>query len=844
MNNNNTPCTTSSEFSTALRALPPALAALGLLAVGAQTSAAEVMSGKFVTETYFNIPSQPLGTALRELADQAGIQILFEERVVQGHAAPAINARQMPAQALNALLSNTDLEFTVKNETVAVRKKAAPPAGARSSAGAAETGALRNDEGKAVAGSFRLVRAQGEESSNATAGSRTRELDLGESKTIEEVLVTVFGRGDAQSTHSIPQTVTVLDRTVLDSTGAVSLTEVVRFIPTASNQLSEYAFGPNYSIRGFATSSTWNGMSIRFINQPPDLANVERVELLMGPASVLYGSMEPGAVINIVTKQPRDAYHLELGAEYGSYDTKHFTVDIGSPLGERAGWRLNASYQDQGAPFDFWRLESLLVAPVLAIDFTSATRLVLEGSYRETDYPLGSYDGRRPVRGSLLPNPLGEMEESFNPVNEPGLTYHTLKSIDYNARLSHHFTDDLSLNVALGYADIESERVGLFTGNLAADDRTLARTYTVDPGSERGDFSAHADVRGSFSTGAIGHNYILGIDYRHYDQENYGANGNISPIDIFTPVYGTTTLPASLVFTRADIILKTREAFFQDRIELGSRWNLLLGARYSDVYQSAVNTTPAVGGVRGLPRLIDAQAWATQVGAIYEINPGASVYVSRNTSFVPRPGAAGGLFSYDPERGTQYELGTKIDLSGSGLTGNAAVFYIEKPNVLTVDGTNPSLQVPLGAVEARGVELSVQGNLLPNWTIFAAYGYLDTEVSRANEAGVQGMQFRNAPENTFTLISRYEIPHGALKGLALSGSAHYVAERYADPQNRLALPSYTSLDLGATYDINDSLQIGVFGKNLTDEEIWAGFITTEVMPSGGRTYLIRARYSL
>jgi iron complex outermembrane receptor protein len=787
------------------------------------------------------IPAGGLDAALQSLVEQTGIQLLYDLKQVEGLRTQGVKEAPSPQAAMSALLKGTS--FTTKTDASGAILVIANPGTTVSTdrATARNDAPLRLAQAETQADSEHVATAvQAADARTPASGSSA---DSGEAK-IEEVLVTVFGRGNADSTRTIPQTVTVLDRGMIDTTASFSLTEVVRFIPTASNQLSEYAFGPNYSVRGFATSSTWNGMSIRFINQPPDLANVERVELLMGPASVLYGSTEPGAVINIVTKQPRDAFHLEVGAEYGSYDTRHFTVDTGSPFSDRAGWRLNASYQDQGAPFDFWNLESLLIAPVFAIDLTPATQLTLEGSYRKTDYPLGSYDGRRPVIGTLAGNPLGEIPVSFNPASVPGLTYHTLKSTDYNARLSHHFTDDLSLNAALGYADIESERIGLFTAALDADNRTLARTYTVDPGSKRGDFSAHVDLRGSFETGTVGHNYTFGLDYRHYDQENYSANGAFSPIDVFDPVYGTGTLPDPLVFTRADIVLKTREAFIQDRLELGSRWNVLLGARFTDVDQTAVNTTPAVGGVPGLPRIIDTTAWATQFGAIYKISDSASIYASRNTSFVPRPGSAGGLFSYDPERGTQYELGTKVDLGSSGLTGNVAAFLIEKPNVLTVDGTNPSLQVPLGSVEARGVELSVQGNVLPNWMLYAAYGYLDTEVTRANEAGIQGMEFRNAPQNTLTVISRYEIPGGALKGLAFSGSIHYVAERFADPQNLLTLPDYTSLDLSATYDFNDSVQVGVFGKNLTDEDIWAGFITTEVMPSAGRTYLIRARYNL
>ncbi|MBL8269262.1 TonB-dependent siderophore receptor, partial [Steroidobacter sp.] len=657
--------------------------------------------------------------------------------------------------------------------------------------------------------------------------------------------VTVFGRGVVDTTREIPQTVRAIGREEFEAAGAVRLQDVIQFIPTASSLLSQFTPLMNLTIRGFAASTTWNGLPMGSMSSLAmrDLANVERVEVLSGPASVLYGSMQPGAVVNIVTKTPADVFHTDLGLEYGSHERQFASFEVGGPLTERVRAMLSVSYEDTGAPMDHWRMKGMMVAPVVEFDLGTDTRLILDGVFRRTEYPEGYYDGRRPIRGTLLPNPLGEISFSWNPAYEPGITELTYDQSNVVARLEHDFTPTQSLNVALAYNRSVHDEWSIFSNGVGADNRTVSRSLFIADGRTTENFTAHVDTRGEFDTGPLSHKYVVGVDYRDQPIADRSASFGITSIDAFNPVYGTVALPNPIPFETRDESLETIEGFLQDRISVAQKFHVILGARYSDISSSSV--TRRLDGVVLSSTGSQTEAWSTQAGLVYDLTDDVSLFASRNTSFTPRTyQLESGVAVVDPERGTQLELGAKADLGASGLSGNLAAFQIEKPNVLTISPANPTYRVPLGAVRSQGVELSVQGNPIPGWSLYAAYGYMETEVTQSNDAVLRGKEFQNAPKNSFTLLTGYEMQTGALSGLQMSAVVRHLGTRWVDSTNSVELPSYTQVDLSVSYPLNDRFKLSVFGKNLTDEDAWTGFVNYMVVPSLGRNYLVRLNYSL
>jgi iron complex outermembrane receptor protein len=654
-----------------------------------------------------------------------------------------------------------------------------------------------------------------------------------ESDALEEV--TVFGRGRLEEVRDIPQTVTSIDQELLlENTVETTLDNVVRFIPSASPLLAEYGVDLNLSVRGFDVSQIWNGMPLRSVNQSPSLANVERVEVLMGPASVLYGSMEPGGVINIVTKQPLDTFHFASGVDFGSYDAYGGDIDVGGPFSDRVRGRLNLAYDTTGAEFDFYERERTSIAPVISVDLNDATSLILDALYLRTSWPEGVYENSRPVIGTLLPNPdFGPISERFNPAYLPGFTSSVYQSWDLSARLSHEISDTLSLNAAVAYHHDERDDNAIFAGfGFEEDGRTVARFPFIADG-ETEDYTAHIDLKGELTTGPVRHDYMLGADFAFVDSftSYLNSDNGIPPIDVYDPVYQPEELAPftpELVDSRNEV----REFAVVDRMRFNEQFTLLLGLRHSD-FLNRSNFAPQ----------FDETAWSTQVGLVYQPSSRISWFVSRNESFVPRFELDLNNVPFEPEESLQYEIGAKLDVGSTGLAAGITAFYIEKPNVLAIAPDDPSNRIPAGAVEAQGLELSLQGKPLPGWSLYTGYGYTKTEVTEATEFTVTGAEFGNAPKHTFSVLSNYELQEGALRGLGIHLAYQYMGTRWADAANTLKLPSYSRLDLSASYPVTERVTVSLHGNHLTDEKIYSNAFSPDYTYVGiGRTYTARMRY--
>lgn len=292
-----------------------------------------------------NLPAQPLDQAVIDLARRTGLAIGGDASLLDGKQAPALSGEYTPEQALRALL-----------------------------AGSGAT-AVRVDSG------YRLEAAPEPDGNTLEA-------------------VSVYGRQKNDTVEAIPQSVSVYNRENFELAQADTVGDVVRLTPSANRSGSgRDMFAGDFLIRGFNAEESVNGLGFRQTDHPTDLANVERLEILKGPASVLYGQMEPGGTINVVTKQPLDYYQAEVGAEYGSYDHHRTTLDVTGPLNDRVRARLNLAHQDSNASMDYWGYERLFVAPNVTVDLTDTTNLTVEGSYSANEWT--ALPGGAPAEGAI-----------------------------------------------------------------------------------------------------------------------------------------------------------------------------------------------------------------------------------------------------------------------------------------------------------------------------------------------------------------------------------------------------------------------------------------------------------
>lgn len=770
------------------------------------------------TPRAFQIAPQRLSSALKEFARQSGEEILVAPALVDSRQFGGLTKTLPPLEALHEILQGTGLVFTrTASGTVLIRQASQ------------STGMSSGEPSDTVP--VRLAQA------GVTNTTYSIDADSGDTSSSKET-ITVFGRGARTDTlQDVPQTAIVFGQDLIQSVQATTSADVLKFIPSASNLIGDYSFGTNFNIRGFRTVTTWNGM-VPMVYGPSlvDMANVERMEVLMGPAAVLYGAMQPGAVINFVTKQPQAQFHSSLDLQIGSYDKHGVSLDVGGPVLEGVGARLNASFLNEHAPFDYWTHQKIFVAPVVSFDLSDRTQLILEGSYNSQRYPTGIYDGRVPTVGSLQANPNGQVPISFNGGYIPGATYLTVSWADANIRLKHEFSDALTFNAQFTYTNEFTDSVSQYIGDLLPGDTQVSR-FVSGSHEHENQYLATASVTGKFATGFIDHVVTGGVDYVEYKDLGIGSDPDapVPALDLYTANYALNP-PVHLVtdFDYTDLTL-ARAIFAQDRISLGKHWKLLGGLRYEG---SRSQTTVGVSGVPIPIPDTRAQQLSSQAGVIYDVSSDLMFFGSRNTSYQPQAPTVlrdGSAYS-SAETAVQYELGSRFSLSRQ-LSAGVSLFKIEKPNVLTTDPVNPSYQLPVGKVRSQGVELSVNGHILPAWSIYASYGYTDARVVKSFTAGQDGLVFQNTPRQTAAAISRYDFQSGLLQGFGVSAAVNFMGSKFADAANMLLFPSSTRLDLAAYYQLNEHARFTFRANNITDANIYNGFVASYIARNAGRTFL-------
>ena len=726
-----------------------------------------------------NLPAQPLDQAVIDLARQTGLAIGGDASLLDGKQAPALSGDYTPEQALRALLAGSGVT------------------------------AVRVDSG------YRL------EAAPETDGN-----------TLEAV--SVYGRQKNDTVEAIPQSVSVYNRENFALAQADTVGDVVRLTPSANRAGSgSDMFADDFLIRGFNAEESVNGLGFRQTDHPTDLANVERLEILKGPASVLYGQMEPGGTINVVTKQPLDYYQAEMGAEYGSYDYHRTTLDVTGPLNDRVRARLNLAHQDSNASMDYWGYERLFVAPNVTVDLTDTTNLTVEGSYSANEWT--ALPGGAPAEGAIEPNPNGHYSDDFNTAWKDATTERD--SLYLNTRLVQAITDTIDARLSYAYTRNDQTFQEYAPFGLGADFRTLDRIIFASDDAQQTDHEVILDLSGEATLAGMAHRFIAGVNYRESDSTRPTQVFLVDPIDLYEPVYGPMDLSTKARdrgFTQTDRLLA---GFVQDRVSFADKWTLLAGLRYTDAEQSQ-KTTDFMAGDAVTRAELGETAWTTQLGLVYDLTDNTSLYTSRNEAFVPQQGTTSGRQPLDAEESVQYEAGVRV--TADRLNINAAGFIIEKDNMAISDPLNAGFEVAQGRARSQGAELTVDGYATSNLYLSAGYGYTDTEVLRTDDQTLEGNRFVNVPLHTAALQSRYYL--NAVTGLSLGGTVAYVDERPANADNSVTLPAYTRVDLGAYYAVTDALQLDLLLNNVTDEEIFSPGSFDGVIREEGRTYLARVKY--
>jgi len=595
--------------------------------------------------------------------------------------------------------------------------------------------------------------------------------------------------------RDIPQSVQVVPQEVIEDRNAIELGDALETVGgvVSAGARGTSAFGPGLLIRGFDVNDSIFRDNIPYFSLAPLSTNdIQRVEVLKGPASVLFGQGEPGGVINLISKKPLDEPFYSASFTAGSFDTYRGDLDFSGPLNESKSvkYRLNVSQENYGSFRNFVNGQSLVVSPTFTWDISPKTSINFYGQYTNDEETID--EGIVAFGTGIVDVPrdrfLGEDFAEFEQ-----------KQFNLGYILSHQFSEDWSLRQTLQYTQYEPKRFGPLFDSFDEETGELSRLeYYADGTYKR--FFTNAEVVGKFSTGPVEHQLLFGTEYRHNAETPRFQFSNPYPsINVFNPVYTKVPYEIAPDFFRVDNV-DTIGIYLQDQINLLSNLKVLAGVRYD--YVDQFRTTQDLGEPREEFEQRDSN-FSPRFGVVYQPIQPLSLYASYTTSF--NPSFAASLneddSTFDPETGRQVEVGIKADLFDQ-LSLTLAAFDIRKQNVSTPDPENPLFSVQTGEVASRGAELNLGGEILPGWNIAASYTYLDAFVSQDN-TDIVGNDLANVPNNQISLWTSYEIQQGDLQGLGLGLGLFYVGDRQGDLDNTFELPSYFRTDAALFYKRNN-----------------------------------------
>ena len=641
----------------------------------------------------------------------------------------------------------------------------------------------------------------------------------------------------------IPQSISVISADRIRAQQAQSLPEALRY--TTGVLAQPWGVDQRYdqfSLRGFEVTSTGlylDGMRLENVGMSGwqyDPYGLERIEVLRGPASVLYGQSPPGGLVNMVVKRPPSEPLHEVEAQYGSFDRKQLSFDLGGPVDEAGVWsyRLTALGRDSDMEIKHARDDRIFVAPALTWRPTSDTTLTLHASYQRD---WNSSYGTLPALGTRYANPNGKISREFF-IGDPN--FDKLEQTQYTLGyfFEHRFDETWTVRQNLRYGHVDTEQRVLYGAGQRADQRTMDRAaFTVD--NQLDSITVDNQVQAKLSTGPLNHTLLVGLDYRrvsHDAMQGYSDStyANVPTIDLFNPVYGLS-VETPPIYNDSRQTTSQLGLYAQDQIKLDG-WILTLGVRQDWTHSENKNQ------LTGTKTKQDDQAFTYRAGLGYQFDFGLTPYASYTKSFEPVTGTDASGKAFDPSTGEQFEIGAKYQPPGMNSFLTVALYHLTQENRLTWAATNPPSQRQTGEITARGLELEGVASLADGLNLIASYTFNDAEITSDGNPAIVGNRPKVTPRHMASAWLDYSFPDGPLAGFGLGGGVRYVGETYADDINSFKNSSFTLADAAVHYDFSN-VRLALNASNLFDRDyVICNGDAASCIYGPGRTVIASVRY--
>ncbi|MCU6616112.1 TonB-dependent siderophore receptor [Achromobacter mucicolens] len=626
-----------------------------------------------------------------------------------------------------------------------------------------------------------------------------------------------------------PQSITVVPRAVLDAQQSQTLADALHNVPgVVANQFGRRGWD-DLIIRGQVASDSLflDGLRTAASNRVAEqLFGVEQVEVLKGPASLLYGQVLPGGLVNMVSKRPRAETFAEAATTLGSHDFRQATLDMGTPLSDngKAAFRVNALAMNSNDETDHVWFKNRFIAPSLSLDLGSRTDFTILTSYQERRYIRQQ---GLPIVGTVQSNPNGAIpRDRFT--GEPGQDPYRGYQSRVGYALTHRFDNGWTVNQNARWQSFTLNGQLVANGLLRADNRTLRRTAT-DQHWDGDTITLDTNAQRRFDTGFGTHDITVGVDYLRTRENSLSYNCSVRDLDVYQPVYGSPINCPANPRTDSSTTVRAIGVYARDQIALGERWNAVFGLRHDTA--STYSTDHLTQS-----REDSSDNAITGSGALmYEIAPGVRPYISYATSFYPNSGTNVDGNTFKPESGRQWEAGVKIDLDDGATSITVAAFDLERRNVLQADPVNDGYSIAVGKQRTRGAELGWASDLGNGLSLMGGYAYLSAVVvdDGGQVPSTNNTRLNSVPRHSFNVTARYRM-QGNLAGWELTGGLRAEGSRYTYGYD---IPGYLVADAGVAYDAG-RWRAALTMNNLFDKQYYAGGVRNAVALGNGRTTLV------
>lgn len=727
----------------------------------------------------YHVGPGPLADVLGSFAAQAGVTLPIDNRLTDGLHSSGLQGDWPTARGFEQILRNTGLQAVPQaNDTYLLKQRP------RSDAMELDTLHINSLH---AAPSLAVGATEGYRAGSSSVGSKTD-----------------------TALRDIPQSIQVVTRQVLEDQQATSLADAVSNVSSIQRGNTHGGTVESFFMRGFqATTYAIDGVMTNSLVVRPeiltDLANVERVEVLKGPASVLYGRGNPGGLINIVTRRPSFVPQGQVKLQGGSYDFQRAQAWVSGPLHEEAGLAasLAMAYQTKGSFREHYRdSHRRYVAPTLTWAPSEATRVEMGLEYTETDSP---YDRGLQIIGDRIDN----RHRVF--LDEPWSHASSTKEATW-LKVEHDATDWLTLRQVTRWDHSTKDMLIVSQRTLLADQRTISRRAT-DFDESMYSLTSQYEAVARFTGAGLHHQVLLGVETVNGKRDATMRRANLASIDLYNPVLGAQ--PGRFTFGEDSRFRQTSYGvYLQDQIDLNDQWKLLLGTRWDRIDQRNRSYT-ASGSYNDVN--IDPTGTSPRVGVVYQPTADVSLYASYSESFAPQSKLTRDGSVLDPETGKQYEVGAKYDLIPEQLSATLSAFEITRQNLATSDPLDNAYSIQTGEQRVRGVELDVSGEISPGWNVIGNIAVLDAKLTKDTRLQ-EGARLEGVPVVSGALWSTYQLQEGDLRGLGFGGGVFFAGKRYGDLANSYSASGYGRLDLTLFYDLNPNVRLSLNGRNVLDRK--------------------------